>query len=136
MVRNWCTLHSDGECDLLQHRVNIKRTAMELRLELDRSPTNNEIMQRLGIPADRFRDIQRTNMRTLSLHEHDRITGRERVENLVDNQDVMSAVANKTSMLRYGMDDVVNTLHLFLTFNLFLQTYYLTGCTVFVCHMA
>jgi RNA polymerase sigma factor len=127
-------MHSDGEYDLLQHRVNIKRTAMELRLELDRPPTNNEIMQRLGIPADRFRDIQRTNMRTLSLHEHDRITGRERVENLVDNEDVMSAVANKTSMLRYGMDDVVNMLYLssqFVSFDILFNRV----CNI-CCHMA
>lgn len=76
-------------------------------MELGRPPTNEEILEHSGLSADRFRDIVRTNMRVGSLHERDRITGQEVVENLVDSEDASTAVANNTAMLRYGMDDVV-----------------------------
>jgi len=87
--------------------VNIKRAKVDLAAELGRPPTNEEIGKHLGITADRFRDILRTNMRTSSLHEHDRVTGREKVENLVSDEDAMSAYARGTSMVQYGLDDVV-----------------------------
>jgi len=91
----------------VQHRVNIKRTTGELAAELGRPPTNEEIRNRLGITADRFRDILRTNVRPSSLHELDRVTGREKVENLVSEEDALSTYARGTSMVLYGLDDVV-----------------------------
>lgn len=49
-------------------------------------------------------------MRTSSLHEHDRITGREKVENLVSEEDALDTLAGGTSMVQYGLDDVVSDL--------------------------
>lgn len=98
-----------GICLNVQHRVNIKRARGELTDELGRPPTNEEIRNRLGITADRFRDILRTNVRPSSLHEHDRLTGREKVENLVSEEDALSTYARGTSMVLYGLDDVVWT---------------------------
>ncbi|XP_024360985.1 RNA polymerase sigma factor sigE, chloroplastic/mitochondrial isoform X2 [Physcomitrium patens] len=92
------------------HRVNIQRAKVELFSELGRQPTNDEIRKHLGITADRFRDILRTNMRTSSLHEHDRITGREKVENLVSEEDALDTLAGGTSMVQYGLDDVLDSL--------------------------
>lgn len=92
------------------HRVNIKRVRGELAAELGRQPTNEEIRNRLGITADRFRDILRTNVRPSSLHEHDRVTGREKVENLVSEEDALSTYARGTSMVLYGLDDVLDSL--------------------------
>lgn len=92
------------------HRVNIKRARGELAAELGRPPTNEEIRNRLGIAADRFRDILRTNVRPSSLHEHDRVTGREKVENLVSEEDALSTYARGTSRVLYGLDDVLDSL--------------------------
>lgn len=93
---------------MLQHRMNIKRARVELQENLGRTPTNEEIRVHLGITADRFRDILRTNMRTSSLHEHDRVTGREKVENFVSGEDALTTYASSTSMVQYGLDDVVS----------------------------
>lgn len=49
-------------------------------------------------------------MRTSSLHEHDRITGREKVENLVSEEDALDTLAGGTSMVQYGLDDVLDSL--------------------------
>ncbi|KAG0602168.1 hypothetical protein M758_11G164300 [Ceratodon purpureus] len=92
------------------HRVNIKRARVELEEKLGRPPTNDEIQNHLGIAADRFRDILRTNMRPSSLHEVDRVTGREKVENLASDEDAMTTYAGSTSMVQYGLDDVLDSL--------------------------
>jgi len=92
------------------HMVNIKRTKIDLTAELGRTPTNEEIRKHLGLSEDRFRDILRTNIRTSSIHEHDRVTGRERVENLASEEDALSMYARGTSMVQYGIDDVLDSL--------------------------
>lgn len=89
--------------------VNIKRARIDLTAELGRTPTNEEIRKHLGLSEDRFRDILRTNIRTSSIHDVDRVTGRERVENLASEEDALSMYARGTSMVQYGIDDVVCT---------------------------
>lgn len=92
------------------HRVNIKRARVELEGTLGRPPTNEEVRKHLGITADRFRDILRTNLRPASLHEHDRVTGREKVENLVSDEDAMATYASSSTIVQHGLDDVLDSL--------------------------
>ena len=97
---------------MLQHRVNIKRARLEFQEKFGRTPTNEEIRKHLGITADRFRDILRTNVRTSSIYEHDRLTGREKVENLVSEEDALNSYTGSASMVQYGLDDVVSFLEI------------------------
>jgi RNA polymerase sigma factor len=103
----------------LQQKVNIKRAKLDLALDLGRSPTSKEVMQRLGLGVDRYHDILRTTMQTTSLHLRDRITGEEKIDNLADTDDASSMMLGGRNMLRAGVDDVVS--HFLFTFASFTQ---------------
>ncbi|KAG6542577.1 hypothetical protein Mapa_016048 [Marchantia paleacea] len=95
--------------NVAMHKWNIKRARLDLLVELERAATDAEVMERLGIAPDRFRDIVRSSTRAKSIHQRSLLTGEEFVENIVDpqNRDGDSA-SGDTALL--SIDDVLDSL--------------------------
>nr|BAM45410.1 sigma factor 5 [Marchantia polymorpha] len=107
MTRSGSVLRSPY--NVAMHKWNIKRARLDLLVELERAATDAEVMERLGIAPDRFRDIVRSSTRARSIHQRSLLTGEEFVENIVDsqNRDGHSAAAD-TALL--SIDDVLDSL--------------------------
>eukprot|EP00249_Psilotum_nudum_P017940 c26561_g1_i1 orf=392-2086(-) len=93
-------------------KITIKKTTLELLLELGRAPTHEEIMQRLGLEKGRYIEVLRSGRENPSLHNIDRITGKQVFENVADPEETSTTHWNLSgeTMLRLGVDDVLDSL--------------------------
>ncbi|KAJ7530402.1 hypothetical protein O6H91_14G002600 [Diphasiastrum complanatum] len=66
------------------HKLEIKNASMDLLCDLQRPPTDEEIMERLGYRAKRYKTILRSETRTTSLHVSPNSFDGERISNLAD----------------------------------------------------
>lgn len=94
-------------------KLHIKKMTLELLWETGRGPTTKEIIERVGIDKLRYMMVMRSGRKWMSLHEKQKVTGCELIENVKDhNEDVQSKLGGGAgdAMLRLGIDDVLDSL--------------------------
>lgn len=90
----------------MQVRLEIKRAKMELLLELQRLPTENEIIKRLGITPERFNEVKKASRSVYSLHARHTTTQEEFINGVTD-LDGGGDKRKQPALLRLALDDVV-----------------------------
>ncbi|CAM6102440.1 unnamed protein product [Calypogeia fissa] len=99
--------------NVAMHKLNIKRARLDLLVELERAPTDDEVMERLGLARERFRDIVNSSVRTGSMNRKSNTTGEELVETVADRPDAERVGVPRSgddASLRFGVNDVLDSL--------------------------
>ncbi|TVT97174.1 hypothetical protein EJB05_57546, partial [Eragrostis curvula] len=92
-------------------RQEINKAREELAFELGRTPTDDEVIKRVGISPARYRDVLRMMRPTYSLHSRNRVTQEELINEITD-ADAIGADSDKHSnqLLRLAIDDLLDSL--------------------------
>lgn len=90
-----------------QIRVDIQRAKLELTFELQRSPTQEEIIERVGISPERYYEVMKASKPILSLHSRHAITQEEFIDGITDLDGVNGDGRSQPVVLRLALDDVV-----------------------------
>ncbi|KAI4337946.1 hypothetical protein L6164_016308 [Bauhinia variegata] len=88
-------------------RVDIQRAKLELTFELQRLPTEEEIIERVGISPERYHEVMKAAKPVLSLHSRHAITQEEIIAGVTD---VDGNNRRKPALLRLALDDVLDSL--------------------------
>lgn len=94
----------------MQVRAEIRRAKLELTFELQRPPTEEEVIERVHISPERYRDVMRASKPLLSLHSRHLITQEEFIDRVVDDGGVDGDNRRQPALLRLALDDVVTAL--------------------------
>lgn len=89
-------------------RVEIQRAKLELSFELHRLPTDEEIIDRVGISIERYHEVLRVAKPILSLHAKHAVTQEEFINGIKDVDGVDGDKRRQPALLRLALDDVVN----------------------------
>lgn len=89
---------------------------MELTFELKRLPTEDEIVEKVGISSERYHEVMRASKPIISLHSRHVTTQEEFINAITDFEGVGGDDRRKPALLRLALDDVVNN-------SFFLATY-------------
>lgn len=92
-----------------QVRAEIQRAKTELTFELQRSPTMEEIIERVQISPERYHDVMKASKPLLSLHSRHMTTQEEFINGVVDEDGVDGDNRRQPALLRLALDDVVTT---------------------------
>ncbi|CAI0546660.1 unnamed protein product [Linum tenue] len=89
-------------------RVEIQKTRLHLLVELQREPTEEEIVERVGISHERYHEVMKAAKPILSLHMRNATTQEELISGITDvdggdNQ-------RQPALLRLALDDVLDSL--------------------------
>lgn len=76
-------------------------------IELQRQPTEEEIIERAGISPERYREVMRASKPVLSLHSRHPVTQEEFIDGVTDTDGGDNR--RQPSFLRLALDDVVIT---------------------------
>lgn len=93
----------------LQVRMDIYRAKLELMFELNRMPTDDEIIERVGISPERHHEVTRASKPVFSLHTRHSITQEEFINGITDVDGVGGDKRRQPALLRLALDDVVIT---------------------------
>ncbi|KAL2318329.1 hypothetical protein Fmac_032205 [Flemingia macrophylla] len=91
-------------------RVEIQRAKLELTFELHRTPTEEEIVERVGISPERYHEVMKASKPILSLHSRHIITQEEFINGVTDVDGVNSDNRRQLAVLRLALDDVLDSL--------------------------
>ncbi|KAF8379671.1 hypothetical protein HHK36_029115 [Tetracentron sinense] len=91
-------------------RVEIQRAKLELLFELERSPTEEEIIERVGISPKRYHEVMRASKPVSSLHSRHVTTQEEFISAISDNDGVGGDKRRQLTLLRLALDDVLDSL--------------------------
>lgn len=91
----------------LQVRVEIQRAKLELLFELQRLPTEDEIIEKVGISPERYHEVMRASKSVLSLNARHATTQEEYINGITDVEGVGGDRARELALLRLALDDVV-----------------------------
>ncbi|XP_057774251.1 RNA polymerase sigma factor sigE, chloroplastic/mitochondrial-like isoform X2 [Salvia miltiorrhiza] len=91
-------------------RADIQRAKLELLFELQRLPTDGEIIDRVGISAERFHEVMRVAKPILSLHAKHAVTQEELINGIKDVDGVEGDKRRQPALLRLALDDVLDSL--------------------------
>ncbi|XP_010523561.1 PREDICTED: RNA polymerase sigma factor sigE, chloroplastic/mitochondrial [Tarenaya hassleriana] len=91
-------------------RVEIQRAKLELLFELGRVPTGSEIVERLGISPERYREVVIAAKPVLSLNSRHAVTQEEFIDGITDFDGVGSDNRRQPALLRLALDDVLDSL--------------------------
>lgn len=94
---------------LVQVRVDIQRTKLKLTFELQRSPTEEELVERIGISPERYYEVMKASKPILSLHSRHITTQEEYINGITDVDGVNGDNRRQLAVLRLALDDVVIT---------------------------
>lgn len=78
-----------------------------MKFELQRLPTYEEIIERIGISAERYHEVMRVSKPILSLHAKHAVTNEAFINGITD---VDGDSRRQPALLRLALDDVVNYL--------------------------
>lgn len=92
-----------------QVRAEIQKAKTELTFELQRSPTEEEIIERVHISPERYHDIIKASKSILSLNSRHTTTQEEFINGIVDDDGVNGDNRKQPALLRLALDDVVTT---------------------------
>ncbi|KMT16078.1 hypothetical protein BVRB_3g052460 [Beta vulgaris subsp. vulgaris] len=91
-------------------RVEIQRAKLELMFELKRMPREEEIMERIGISPERYKEVMRASNSVSSLHARHQVTQEEFIKGITDVDGVGSNKQRQPALLRLAIDDVLDSL--------------------------
>ncbi|XP_020224708.1 RNA polymerase sigma factor sigE, chloroplastic/mitochondrial [Cajanus cajan] len=90
-------------------RAEIQKAKTELAFELQRSPTEEEIIKRVNISPKRYHDIMKASKSILSLNSRHTTTQEEFIDGIVDDAAV-NGDKRQPALLRLALDDVLDSL--------------------------
>lgn len=90
-----------------QVRAEIRKAKFELTFELQKPPTEEEIIERAHISPERYHDVMRASKPFLSLHARHLTTQDEFINSIVDDG---GDNRRHPALLRLALDDVVTAL--------------------------
>ncbi|KAK6925949.1 RNA polymerase sigma-70 region 2 [Dillenia turbinata] len=92
-------------------RVEIQRAKLELMFELHRLPTEEEIVKKVGMSPERYREVMKASKPVHSLHSR-HITTQEELINGISDVDgtVGGDKRRQPALLRLALDDVLDSL--------------------------
>ncbi|KAK7385029.1 hypothetical protein VNO78_30736 [Psophocarpus tetragonolobus] len=91
-------------------RVDIQRTKLELTFELQRLPTEAEIVERIGITPERYHEVMKASKPIISLHSRHITTQEEFINGVTDLDGVNGDNKRQLAVLRLALDDVLDSL--------------------------
>ncbi|KAK7351021.1 hypothetical protein VNO77_10145 [Canavalia gladiata] len=91
-------------------RAEIQKAKTKLTFELHRSPTEEEIIERVNISPERYNDVMKASKPILSLHSRHITTQEEFINGVVDDGGVNSDNSRQRALLRLALDDVLDSL--------------------------
>lgn len=91
----------------MQVRVEIQRAKLELLFELHRIPTDDEVIERVGISPERYHEVMRVSKPIFSLHARHTTTQEELINGITDVDGVEGDKRRQPALLRLALDDVV-----------------------------
>jgi RNA polymerase sigma factor len=94
----------------MQERQEINKAREELAFELGRAPTEEEVIGRVGISQERYRDVLRMTRPTYSLHSRNRVTQEELINEVTDDDAIGVDAGKHNTLLRLAIDDLVSLL--------------------------
>nr|AKC88737.1 sigma factor [Francoa sonchifolia] len=91
-------------------RVEIQRAKLELLFELHRLPTEDEIIEKVGISFERYHEVMRAAKPVYSLHAKHMITHEEFINALTDVDGIHGDQRRQPALFRLALDDVLDSL--------------------------
>ncbi|MED6112905.1 hypothetical protein PIB30_066056 [Stylosanthes scabra] len=91
-------------------RSEIQRAKLELTFELQRQPTDEEIMERAQISPERYHDVMKASKSILSLNSRHATTQEEFINGITDDDGVNGDNRRQHALLRLALDDVLDSL--------------------------
>lgn len=91
-------------------RAEIQKAKMELTFELKRLPTEEEIVEKVGISPERYHEVMRASKPIISLHSRHVTTHEEFINGITDFEGVGGNDRRKPALLRLALDDVLDSL--------------------------
>ncbi|XP_062120235.1 RNA polymerase sigma factor sigE, chloroplastic/mitochondrial [Humulus lupulus] len=91
-------------------RVEIQKAKLQLMFELNRLPTEEEIVERVGISPERYNEVMRASKPVYSLHSRHAVTQEEFINSITDVEGVEGNDRRKPALLRLALDDVLDSL--------------------------
>ncbi|XP_047179462.1 RNA polymerase sigma factor sigE, chloroplastic/mitochondrial-like [Vigna umbellata] len=91
-------------------RADIHRAKLELTFEHQRSPTEEEVLKRIGISPERYYDVLKASKPILSLHSRHITTQEEFINGITDLDGVDADNRRQVAVLRLALDDVLDSL--------------------------
>ncbi|XP_057798626.1 RNA polymerase sigma factor sigE, chloroplastic/mitochondrial-like [Salvia miltiorrhiza] len=91
-------------------RVEIQRAKQEQLVELQRTPTVEEITKRVGISPERYHEVMRASKPIGSLHARHDVTNEEFINAITDVDGVEGDSRRQPALLRLALDDVLDSL--------------------------
>lgn len=88
--------------------MEIQKAKLELLFELHRMPTEEEIIERVGISPERYHEVMRASKPIISLHSRHSVTQEEFINGITDVDGVEGGDKRRQpALLRLALDDVV-----------------------------
>ncbi|GLU21224.1 hypothetical protein SLE2022_373740 [Rubroshorea leprosula] len=91
-------------------RVEIQRAKLELLFELQREPTKEEIIGKVGISPERYQEVMKASKSVASLHSRHAVTQEEFINGITDIDGVGGDNRRQPALLRLALDDVLDSL--------------------------
>lgn len=91
----------------MQVRIEIQRAKLELLFKHHRLPTEEEIIEKVGISTERYHEVMRASRSVLSLHAKHATTQEEYINGITDFEGAGGDRGRQLALLRLALDDVV-----------------------------
>ncbi|KAK7282617.1 hypothetical protein RIF29_11534 [Crotalaria pallida] len=91
-------------------RSEIQKAKLELTCELERPPTEEEIIERVQISPERYHDVLKASKSVLSLNSRHNVTQEEFINGITDDDGVNGDNRRQPALLRLALDDVLDSL--------------------------
>ncbi|KAK2983655.1 hypothetical protein RJ640_023189 [Escallonia rubra] len=91
-------------------RVEIQRAKLELMFELHRMPTEDEIINKVGLSPERYHDVMKASKPVFSLHARYSVTQEEFISGITDVDGAGGDKRRQPALLRLALDDVLDSL--------------------------
>ncbi|XP_049368223.1 RNA polymerase sigma factor sigE, chloroplastic/mitochondrial isoform X2 [Solanum verrucosum] len=91
-------------------RVEIQKAKLELLFELQRIPTDEEIIKRVGLSPERYHEVMKVSKPVSSLHARNKTTQEELINGITDVDGVDGDKRKQPALLRLALDDVLDSL--------------------------
>ena len=91
----------------MQFRAEIQKAKLEMMFSLKRMPTDEEIIEKVGISPERYHEVMRASKPVSSLHSRHATTQEEYINGITDVDGVEGDNRRKPALLRLAIDDVV-----------------------------
>ncbi|RWW30007.1 hypothetical protein GW17_00005436, partial [Ensete ventricosum] len=95
---------------LIKVRQGIQKAKLELSFELGRLPTEEEIVDRVGISLERYHEIMKASKPVVSLNARHVVTQEEFINGITDIDGVGGDNRRQPAVLRLALDDVLDSL--------------------------